>query len=856
MSEIYAPGSIAGAQGPAGPAGSEGSVTTLASSILPVPINLFNFAAAQQNYVTNSDGSIGGHAPGSIGGGPPWVTNLLYCPGATQLLSNHAIGDNGFGPGAYIQLFDANGNFVSNLDSMGSWKIAAGTAISLPGTQVYVRLTLIDGPGGGVAPTQAMIIAGAASSPAAIPGSFVSFAPYLSSVVDTNIAAALTTAKAYGVDTANGLCSFLVPCNANLFDPAKAVPAHACGNDGTLAATAWDGGNVTTSGMVYCPGATAFVCNTHVMCDNFDGSGTTAGCQLFDAAAGFVGTAAMPSPGGGDNINPFTAIELPGTQTYIRIAIKLEGGSAQGTLPAHAMLFAGQADALAALSTATPFLPFFGGQTLNACARTSVKKASDLGCALDCVITTGLTRAGTTPTDDTALLNTFLATASATNPVKLILDGCAYTTGLVIAAPGYTTIEGIGWQSGIFVASGANQNGITIGATGSAPFGLGAGGAYNATLPARSAANVILRDFTLNGNGAGNNGDGAGALIVNTAGILVDHVNFLQACYFALTISNSSGILVRGCSFTSTATLHDGIHLDGPVEDVLIAHCVFSTGDDAIAVNCPEGYGGDISRVAVVNCIFDNSLTAMRIYTSLQPAAMPSNNLHKARQIVVSNCTGRTQVCAFSLGINGPDGNQSLTNVNQIEDLLIENCDISSDTSAKGLGWILVSDAVGLIQARGCVMRAPLGSAPFVMFNGASQVGHVVLSDITILRNPDGYSTPALFDNTNAISVGKLTLNGARVTDEAGTNYAAIPAALVFGAGVAELVIHALDMDHFSALTWSFANVAIARGAGLLGTGAQIPDATMDSDALYLSSNAGGALSIKIGGAAKRIALA
>ena len=69
--------------------------------------------------------------------------------------------------------------------------------------------------------------------------------------------------------------------------------------------------------------------------------------------------------------------------------------------------------------------------------------ASDLGCILDCDLATGLTSTGQPATDNTALLNAFLATASATNPISLVLDGPTLTTGLLIRG-GYTTIEGIG----------------------------------------------------------------------------------------------------------------------------------------------------------------------------------------------------------------------------------------------------------------------------------------------------------------------------------------------------------------------------------------------------------------------------
>ena len=831
MSEIFAPGSIAGPQGTIGAAGSQGSVTALASSVMPVPGNLFNFAAAKVNFVTASDGSI--VAQSGAGGGPSWITNLMYCPGATQLVLNYTAADSGFGPGAFIQLFDANGTFVSVLGSMGSWSTAPGTVITLPGTQVYARMTLLQGVGPGVPPSGAMICVGT-SLPV-----YASFGPNVSSVEATNIAAAVsaqTTATNTSIQKAvNALATGIIPTPLNRLDPNKCQIAHVTNADGTVSASAIAGSPIAT-GMIYCPGATRMICNQPVFT-------STNGqyLQLFDSQGIFTGTA--PVVNGASYINNMLeVVPLPGTQTYIRFTMSAAASSNQGPAPTFTMVYAGDATTIPALTQYTKFVPFFGYPTPT---RGSIRRASELGCALDCVLSTGLNSFGTAPTDDTALLNAFLATASATNPIKLIIDGVASITGLVVAAAGYTTIEGVGWQSGIYLASGSNVSSITLGSV----------GAYNVAAPARIATDITLRDFTINGNGAGQTADGYGAMLSSCTNSLIDHVQFLQAFYFAMTFSNASGIVVRGCTFTSGGTMHDGVHLNGPVEDVLISDCVFATGDDAVAINCPEGYGGDISRVVVTNCVFNNALTVARIYTSLGVTAMSTNNIHKARQIAFSNCVGSTRVCAFSLGINGP-GTQSTADVNQIEDLLIENCDITSNVNGESLGWILVSDSVGLLQVRGCVMRSPTIATPFVMFNGISQVSHLVLSDVTILRNSTGNSTPALFDNTNAISVGKLTINGARVTDEAGTSYAAIAEALVFGSPVAELVIESLDMDHFTALAASFANVSVARGAGLLGTGAQIADATMGNNALYLSFNASGTPSIKVAGVAKRLAIA
>jgi hypothetical protein len=895
MSQIFAPGAIAGPAGPAGPpvtfrgvynaatsyavgdavssggssyislvasnvgnvpatsptqwavlasvgaAGSVAAITTLEASLRLTPVNLLNYAAAQQNYITNSDGTLGFHAPGTIGGGPPIATNLLYCPGAVGLICSSVIATAGFGPGAFIHLFDANGNFIGNATDPGSYHFDPGNVLTLPGTQTYVRLTLASGMSGSFfSIPQTMICAGSAPT---LPGSFQPFG--LDSIADVNAKDAAVAATAQ-TNLLNALtvvpsefATVVLPGGPlgtrNAFDYKSVLLLHDVATDGSTP-TSVDH-NVAT---IYCPLATQFISNLA-----FEANGAHRVCT-YDAFGNFIADiTGTITTSDGNFYSCGTVGTLPGTQTYLKLAYappNVDGGAPSGHLRANsvksAVFYAGTAASPVPTSlTMTNWSVPSPGNTDSANAVT----ATALGAVADGMDCTGVMQ---------AFLNTG---GSASNPIELILDGMFQTTGLVVKS--YTTIRGIGWGSGLTLRSGSNQNVITAGATGSGPFGQNAARLFNITLPTRATTNVTLSNFTVNQNDSAQT-DGFGVIFVNCSNVLMDRMNFTQAFYFASVFSNCDHVWVRDCRFTSAGTIHDGVHLDGPVEKVWIDGCKFATGDDAIAINCPEGYGGDISDVVVSNCIFDNSLTVARIYTSLQPAAMATNNIHTARRIVFSNCTGTTRVCAFSLGINGPSGNQSQNVVDQIEDLLIENCDIASDTSGSGLSWILVSDAVGLIQARGCVMRAPQSTAPFIMFNGTSQAGQIVLSDITILRNPDGHASVPLFDNTGAISVGKLTVRGCRVADEVGSSYTAIANAMIFGATLAELVIDSLEMDHFTALAASFTNVTIARGAGLLGTGAQIADATMDNNALYLSSNASGAPSIKVGGTAKRLTLA
>jgi hypothetical protein len=342
-----------------------------------------------------------------------------------------------------------------------------------------------------------------------------------------------------------------------------------------------------------------------------------------------------------------------------------------------------------------------------------------------------------------------------------------------------------------------------------------------------------------------------GTILANCTDVLVAEMNYINAPWFNLTFSNASNVRVTGCEFTSTGYGKDGIHIDGLCSDITISDCAFATGDDAIALNAPEGYGGDISRVTVTNCRFNGALTVMRIYTSMDAAAMPSNNVHRVRNVVVSNCTGTVTSVCFNLGIT--NARLSATgDVDQIQDLRVSNCSFSAP---RGLALLLTP--MGSLVFRG-VSFTPTGSNPVVqaMF---SSVGEIVLDEVTILRNPVGNAAPGgLVSLDGGVAVDRVSLLNCRVVDEEGSSYSAV-ACVVDNAGtIAALRLEAIDMTHFAALfsAAGMGGIALLRGGGVLGTGAQVADSVMDNNALYLSSNASGAPSIKLEGTAKQLTLA
>jgi hypothetical protein len=838
MSEIFAPGSVAGPQGAQGPAGSQGSVTALASSLLPLPLlsgNLFDVNKVTAGLAPSSANG----ALFAAGGGAANATGLIYCPGATSMVSNLSVDAGNWG-GEAICLYDANGNFISAIPNselsslVNGATVVGGTAWALPGTQVYVRFGYVPswlaGNSHGWAQSDAtgMVYATSAGT-ATLPASFQPFG--IDTVADVNAKVAATTAN-FPAMLAALQTTQPGPSGAarNQFDYTRGVPNTVVNPDGTLqtGATAY-----TSSGLVFCPGATEFITNIPIWLNIY--SGVAPKFVLYDVNGNFLEdyTPTLYALNGAYGVAPVfngktsanIPIPLPGTQTYVRLSWNGQFGSYGYPNSIESCVFySGTASAPPpALTAANSYVPFAGNAPVN------VRTASQLGCSLD--------GSG----DSAAILNAFLATASASNPIKLILDGTVnISTGLVISAAGHTTIEGIGWGSG-----------LNLYASMTAPISINSAGpgAYNVTPPARSASDIVLRNFYV--AASGNNY--AGIMLANCTNVIVEDLNHLGGTNpgddFAITVSNASQLFFSRCCFASTGIGHDGIHLDGLVSDVTISDCYFATGDDAIALNAPEGYGGNINRVTVTNCRFAGSLTVMRIYTSLDAAAMPSNNVHTVSNVVVSNCTGYVAGYCFNLGITN-DGLSSTSDVDQLTDLSVSNCTLSGPNY-----FVWVGTPCGSLSFRG-IKFTPASASAVAEF--VCPVGEFLLDDFTLLRNINGYSAPGWLSTSSGAALDRVSLLNCRVVDQEGSSYTLIPWLVDCSGTIAALRLDSVDMTHIAALfsTAGTANIALLRGGGLLATGTAVPDALVDNNALYLSSTASGAPSIKIAGVARRLTLA
>ena len=456
-------------------------------------------------------------------------------------------------------------------------------------------------------------------------------------------------------------------------------------------------------------------------------------------------------------------------------------------------------------------------------------RASEIGCALDCDLRDGRnlhTRGYAT--DDGPRINAALAGATADHPITLIIDGSALISGLFLPAGGHWAIAGLGCGTGFFVKPGTNNDGIHNGPSDAAiPFDPGP------PAPPRGA-NVSLSNFTVNGN-QGNGSDGnstsgkrqgltgrvwyCGINLMNLDNITIENVVVVNTPAYHVRLSNVGNVKVSGCVLWSKGVNTDGLHFDGPANDIAISGCDFRTGDDSIALNCPEGYTGDIARVTVENCTF-HGFSLMRLYTT---DGGPGNQIDS---VSVTNCSGSLAVPAFEIGLAGG------SRPNSIDNVLISDCDL---TAPAVLG---VAENFGSITLRNVTFTPPSLMAGFLA--PAQPFDPVVGGSLSFqnCRISGNGGVAAILGNGSTIDT--IVFNGC----SAQASPLLVP---IFLGSVGQLILDSVDSSHIVAPTNDFAGIGSVSGAGVLATGWPFPDAVMADGVPYISASTG-LPSIKING--------
>jgi hypothetical protein len=423
---------------------------------------------------------------------------------------------------------------------------------------------------------------------------------------------------------------------------------------------------------------------------------------------------------------------------------------------------------------------------------------------------------------------------------QINLDGVTQTSGMLLP-PGNVTVQGNGWDSGIIVKSGANNTALFNGM----PFQPDAG------KPPAQQANLLLRDFRLQCNrGNGSNGNSTsgnprnavpsnswilGIHLANATRVLLDHLWIDDAPTYAVLFDNVSDAILQNCRFESpSGELNtDGIHINGPASDIGIHNCdILSPGDDSIALNAPEGYGGEISRVTISDCRFRAGFTAMRIYTFV------SNAPCRVRDVLVSNCTGKFanrngEPCAvFRLG-NMPKSDAP----DLIESLSVSNCIFSTETY-----FLQAVDNIGILKLSNVTWDSPTSATYGFICLELSAISELIVSACSIYRTSAGSASPALINSRDksGASIAKLVINGFSISNQTGTSPGPVPYLIdMANLAISHLVIEALDTTNIAALVnpaSGFTGIGTISGAGVLATGFQIPDSVMANGVPYTSA--------------------
>lgn len=479
--------------------------------------------------------------------------------------------------------------------------------------------------------------------------------------------------------------------------------------------------------------------------------------------------------------------------------------------------------------------------------------ASSLGAILDCDLTTGNKIGGGTATDNTTILNNVLSTASPTNPIHLIIDGPTLITGLVIPATGFVTIEGNGFSSGFYMKSGSNNHVIMSAHT------------SETVLPGSRGSNVQIKNLTCNGNRLGNSTSGDlrfmpsghwifGIWLMNLDHILLENLYVLNIPMFAVLFDNCGDVDCKNIHiYDPYHTVNcDGIHIDGPANDIRISDCFFdNNGDDAVAINAPEGYCGTISRVAVSNCIFKNTLTMTRVYSILD-----SSHRALVDNVSFTNCVGSVGDIGLAFGtvVRIGNANSGSTNIDWIRHLSINNCRFLGSCFVDLLG-----DPIGDLEINNCVWHPNAGNAAIGCSAGTT-IANLTFNNFTIYRDANaGTSVGVLQLNHSGSSIQRLNMQGIHIADPTASSYSPVDwlVHVPSGGTIANLRLDDIDPTQVTSILSSagFANITSISGNAGTASGFQFPDAVMADGVVYLSSDDSGIPSVKVSGTPKRFTI-
>jgi hypothetical protein len=481
-------------------------------------------------------------------------------------------------------------------------------------------------------------------------------------------------------------------------------------------------------------------------------------------------------------------------------------------------------------------------------SRRIVYASTIAGVVLDCDLDTGLKIGGGVATDNTVRLNAVLSVGSKEKPITLIIDGASLiSSSLNLPVMGHASIVGMGWDTGFFLKSGSNSDIIHNGGpTANRPTdpGGGVGGIQR-------GANVSIANLRLNGNGANvrkvfGAGFNMGINLMDLNNITIRDVWMYDCVTYGLRLSNCGSVLVNNyrCESPSRALNTDGVHLSGGCNDIVITNCYFAVGDDSIALNAPEGRGGDIHGVTIIGCTYFYCLSMTRIYAANNSADCKISGVK-----FIGGEYHQPDICPAVIIIGDQSVGSPAGAADGILDVLFQGCNFFGIT----VDLVNLTNPVRYLHFDCCVIFDPKQNITWMDVN--SPISALKFSNCSVQRSSAGGSQVTLI--FYSASVGVLTVNGFGIEDALGYTAGAVtPSLLNPGGGqIKRLNIVALDLTSYTALIGTFGGtIGLIYGSGVRATGTEFPDVVMANATEYLSATTHKP-SIKIEGVVKTYTL-
>jgi hypothetical protein len=431
-------------------------------------------------------------------------------------------------------------------------------------------------------------------------------------------------------------------------------------------------------------------------------------------------------------------------------------------------------------------------------APTGLHYASQIpGVVLDCNIYTGDKIGGGTPTDNTTAINALLATATAENPIILIINGGAAIKTLVIPDTGYVSIIGLGLSTGFFVMDATDGDFVR---TTTHPWTPGA--------PESIAGyNVHFRDFFVNVNRPGNSttGDLRGVVSGSVYWYTGFHIHAIQNLTFegihiydcptfGTNLYGCKRIRINGCQVESPgrSVNTDGFHFNGGCDDVIVDGVRLACGDDGIAINVDEGDAVAGNNFILNNVILDDCYGALRIY----------GKATATKNILATNFVGtvRSYKVAYGLEAHPPgplsDCNHSVT---------LSGWDVHWSGAITPTGDIILTGSGGSLVLDNYQVNSPTYAVPIIYgVNGefdTCTLSSLAINNSQIYRDAIGNAAANLMYLPSG-TIKNMNVTNFRVLSKVASTYSVISVLIsVQGSGVvSKLFLRGIHVDDVTAI--------------------------------------------------------